>query len=292
MSSPESEPVASPLPEELLELAESAARIGGDLARASFGQPQRVTLKGDRSEVTEVDLAVERTIGAHIHALRPHDTFIGEEAVAARHERTGAGHLSAIRNPQSAICWVIDPIDGTRNYIRNLPWFTCSVAAMQRGEPVAGAIFDPMRNVMYSAPRAGGMRVDGRPVSPSDASTESVYGPRAKLIIGIPSARRKATRALVLHALEHHVVRNFGSAALHLALTALGQLDLALAGNVKLWDIAAGCLLVEEAGGVVTSPAGAPIFPLDVSRYGGETIPVIAGSSLAHARLMRGVGKT
>ncbi len=291
MSSPESEPVASPSPEELLELAESAARIGGDLARASFGRRQQVTLKGDRSEVTEVDLAVERTIGAHIHALRPHDAFIGEEsAVPAPHAPT-PNLQSSIPNPQS-VCWIIDPIDGTRNYIRNLPWFTCSVAAMQRGEPVAGAIFDPMRNVMYSAARAGGMRVDGRPVSPADASTKSVYGPGAKLIIGIPSARRKATRALVLHALEHHVVRNFGSAALHLALTALGQLDLALAGNVKLWDIAAGCLLVEEAGGVVTSPAGAPVFPFDVSRYGGEMIPVIAGSSQAHARLMRGIGKT
>lgn len=285
MSPAESKPVASCSPEQLLELAESAARIGGELARKSFGRRQRVTLKDDRSEVTEVDLAVERAIITHIRAERPQDTFIGEESAAQGPHAPPSNPRSSIVNPQP-VCWVIDPIDGTRNYIRDLPWFTCSVAAMQGGEPVAGAIFDPTQNAMYAAARGCRMLVDGQTITPSDARADNVYGPHAKLIVGIPSARREATGALVLHALEKHVVRNFGSAALHLALTALGRLDLAVAGNAKLWDIAAGCLLVRESGGVVTSPAGRPIFPLDVSRYAGEETPVLAGRPDAHARLL------
>ncbi len=279
MSALDSEP---PAPDELRELAESAARVGGQLARDAFGQRQKVTLKDDHSEVTEVDVAVERAIVAHISATRPNDTFIGEETTATN----PINRQSSIVNLQS-ICWVIDPIDGTRNYIRNMPLFTCSIAAMRNGEPVAGAIYDPIQDVMYSAARGRGTLVNGRRISLEKQSAERAPEPGDKLFVGIPSARRQATRHLVLHAIECHIVRNFGSVALHLALTALGYLDVAVVGNAKLWDIAAGCLLVNEAGGVVTSPSGEPIFPLNVSRYASEEIPMLAGNPEAHARLLR-----
>ena len=289
MSSHDPIPIEPAAPEELRELAESAARLGGNLARDSFGQRQQVTLKDDRSEVTEVDLAVQRALVAHIRAQRPQDTFIAEESLTPSPQSPASNLQSSISNRQS-ICWVIDPIDGTRNYIRDLPLFTCSVAAMIGGEPVAGAIYDPVHGVMYSAARGGGVFLDGAPVVLAERRAAIPRDPDRKLFVGIPSARREATRQLVLHAVEEHVVRNFGSAALHLALTAVAQLDAAVMGNTRLWDIAAGCLLVSEAGGVATSPDGKPVFPLDISHYTGEEIPVLAGSPEAHARMLRDIG--
>jgi myo-inositol-1(or 4)-monophosphatase len=286
MSSRDFEPVASPPVEELRELAESAARLGGNLARQSFGRQQQVTLKDDRTEVTEVDCAVERAIIAQIRTRRPDDSFIGEESAVSAPNARPPSLQSSISNRQS-VCWVIDPIDGTRNYIREMPLFTCSVAAMIGGEPVAGAVYDPVHSVMYSAARGRGTFLDGVRVSLAERRAMIPADPDRKLFVGIPSARREATRRLVLLAVEEHIVRNLGSAALHLAWSAVGQLDVAVMGNVKLWDIAAGCLLVAEAGGVVTSPDGKAVFPLDVMRYAGEEIPLLAGNPEAHARLLR-----
>lgn len=283
MSWPGADPGAPAELTRLRELAESAARTGGNLARESFGTRQQVKLKHDHSEVTEIDLAAERAVIDHIRARCPNDVFIGEEATE---QSPIVNRQSSTFNPQST-CWVIDPIDGTRNYIRSLPIFTCSVAAMRDGMPVAGAIYDPMQDVMYSAGLGQGVYVDGRRVSPADTAPDSVRGPQAKLLVGIPSAQRPATRHLVLRAIDGHVVRNLGSAALHLALAALGQLDVVVMGNGKLWDLAAGGLLVTEVGGVVTSPDGAPLFPVDVTRYAGEEIPTLAGDPAACARLMQ-----
>lgn len=267
----------------LRELAESAARVGGQIARQSFGERQQVTLKHDRSEVTEVDLAAERAVVEHIRAQRPQDAFIGEESTGSDPNRQ-----SSIRNPQSTI-WVIDPIDGTRNYIRRIPVFACSVAAVCDGTPVAGAVYDPVQDVMYSAGRQQGAFVDGRRISLVDADRPSTSDPQGKLFVGIPSARRQSTRRFVLHAIERHIVRNLGAAALHLAMLASGQLDVVVVGNSKLWDIAAGWLLAIEAGGVVTSPDGKPVFPLDISRYAGEDIPILGGNPTAYARFVQGV---
>jgi myo-inositol-1(or 4)-monophosphatase len=283
MSSPGVDPGAPAELTKLRELAESAARIGGNLARESFGTHQQVKLKHDDSEVTQVDVAAERAIIDHIRARRPDDTFIGEEATE---QSPIVNRQSSTVNPQST-CWVIDPIDGTRNYIRRMPVFTCSVAAMRHGAPLAGAIYDPMQDVMYSAGCGQGVYVDARRVSPADMAPESIRRPGAKLLVGIPSAQRPTIRHLVLRAIDGHVVRNLGSAALHLALAALGQLDVVVMGNGKLWDLAAGGLLVTEAGGVVTSPDGAPLFPVDVTRYAGEEIPTLAGDPAACARLMQ-----
>jgi len=182
---------------------------------------------------------------------------------------------------------LIDPIDGTRNYIRDIPIFVCSVAAMRGGEPVAGAIYDPVQKVMYSAARGQGVLINRRRITPRGARFDKLYGPRAKLFVGIPSARRLATQRLVLCAVQRHVVRNFGSAALHLALAASGQLDAVVLGNGRLRDIAAGSLMITEAGGVITSPDSTSLCPMDVSRYTGQETPILAGNPRAHARLLR-----
>lgn len=324
------EPVLDPgNPEQLnalRKLAESAARVGGEIARASFGRRLDVSLKADRSEVTEIDIAAEHAIVDHIRAARPDDLFIGEEGAGSETPQTPGGGSGTPRTPdvdsrarnaesqisdfksqvsnlksqisdsESAIedaqrvYWIIDPIDGTRNYIRGAPFFACSIAAMFAGRPIVGAIFAPMFDTMYSAASGDGFSVNGHKTSLTENARPNPYGPNARLLVGIPSARRSSTRRFALHAIEKHVVRNYGSAALHLAFVAAGQLDATVCGNGKLWDIAAGALLAAESGAVVTSPQGAPIFPLDLTTYAGEDIPMVAGSPAAHKRLFRECG--
>ncbi len=274
------EPLPAAAAEALRRLAESAARVGGAVAREAFGRTQVVSLKGDRSEVTEIDIAAQRAIVAHLRAQRPDDAFVGEESAEADSGPSAAP-------PDSEIWWIIDPIDGTRNYIRGVPSFSCSVAAMRGGVPVAGAVYEPIADLMYTAALGGGARINGRPAAVHGCDADPPAAPPDKLLVAVPSARREATRRLVSLVVERHVVRNYGSVALHLAMVAAGQLDAAAAGNPKLWDIAAGLLLVTEAGGVVTAPDGAAILPLDPAAGVGRELPVLAGSRAAHARLLR-----
>jgi myo-inositol-1(or 4)-monophosphatase len=280
-------------PNALRVLAEQAARVGGALAREAFGRRQTVRLKSDQSEVTDVDVAAEKAIIDFIRAARPRDRFLGEESAESdAADASPAGETPALprRSEPAApdsVAWIIDPIDGTRNFIRHMPLFACSIAAMHAGAPVAGAIFEPIQDTMYSAHRGGGLHLNGRPFQPAPDQRLSAGDPQRKLFVGIPSARRESTTPLVLHAIENHVVRNFGSIALHLALVALEHLDAAVVSNAKLWDIAAGCLLVQESSGLVTGPAGEPLFPIDLPRYRGEEIQLLAGTAEAYTRLRR-----
>lgn len=286
-----------PTPAELCLLAEQAARVGGTIARNAFGSSLQVRMKADQSEVTEADIVAERAIVDCIRSLRPRDAFLGEESCESAERKppnaapdsVGAIPLSSqvvnADHDLQLVTWIIDPIDGTRNFIRNMPLFACSVAALRAGTPIAGAIFEPIHDTLYSAHRGGGLRINGKPhVLTSDPRSPDADA-RRKLFIGIPSAHRPATAALVSHALDNHIVRNFGSVALHLALVALGHLDAAIVGNAKLWDIAAGCLLVVESGGIAAAPDDAPLFPIEPRALAGEELPLLAATRAAYARL-------
>lgn len=256
---------------ELRALAESAANLGGAVAMAAFGRPHAVRLKADRSEVTEFDLAAERAVVGLLRQSRPDDGFITEEHPA--------------QPTRSGITWVVDPIDGTRNFVRGIPCFGCTVAAMIGGVPVAGAILDPVRQIMYSADRETGALIDGAPLRLEGPSPEA-RGGNPKLLVAIPSTRHARSHNIVLRWVDELVIRNFGSATTHLTMVAAGQLDAALLTNSKLWDIAAGWLLIKGAGGEMTTPEGAPIFPLDTASYQGEETPALAAGRLAHAQLV------
>lgn len=276
-------------PARLCELAEQAARSGGQVARAAFGGESRVRLKPDRSEVTDADLASERAVIESLRAVRPHDAFLAEE------QSVPAGFQPA--NP-AQVCWVIDPIDGTRNFVRGIPWFATCVTAVRNGWPVASAIYDPLRDLCYTAYREGGAWAGSRRLqlasaapSPAQAAGPPVAGTHAgrnpKPLIAIPSTRHDSARALVLRSLEEFVVRNLGSSSLHLALVAAGQLDAALLTGCRLWDIAAGWLLVTQAGGRMTDPDGPELFPVDVTGYAGQEISCLAAAAWLHGRLVQ-----
>ncbi len=262
---------------ELLRLAESACRIGGAIARDMFGRSIDVHYKHDNSEVTDIDVAAERAVIDHIRAQRPHDLFIGEEAV----ERDT---LPQHADPDAQrFHWIIDPIDGTRNFVRGVPLFACTVAVARHGTPVCGAIYEPLADRMTVAVSGGGARMNGAALTIESENGKRLPG--RKLVVAVPSARFPAGQHLVKRVIDRHVVRSFGCATLHLAGVACGWFDAAILNNSKLWDIAAGWLIVQEAGATITDLEGRPVFPRDLSKYQGEEMPCLAAPSAIHAEL-------
>lgn len=273
---------SSPAIDSLLQLACAAAAAGGEVARAAFGRQQAAEFKSDGSEVTEYDRAAERAIWDTIRAARPNDAFLGEEGVVTA---DGASMPPAGHNPVGRVHWVVDPIDGTRNFVRGVPLFACSVAAMIDGEPVVGVVHDPIRPQTWWAGRRLGAFRDGARLPQLTPPP-----PSRQMVVAIPSAWRADDRVLTEHALRRHVVRSLGAASLHLAQVAAGQTDASILNNTKLWDIAAGCVLVREVGGVMTTLTGSSLFPLSAQECGGRELPNLAGTPAALERLINGAG--
>lgn len=221
---------------QLLTVAQETAVSAGNLVREKFGQPRRTTNKGFRDLVTDADLAAQRLITNRIQQAFPSHGFLPEEENAAL-------------PTEGEVIWVIDPVDGTTNYSRQLPVFCVSVAAAIPGEgPVVGVVYDPMRQECFSGARGEGAWLNGRCLQVSPVTDLS------QMIIGLDWSHNKTTRQSVLDSLPrfaHQVqtVRAFGSAALALAWVAAGRLDAYLNYNLQPWDTAAAGLLIHEAGG-------------------------------------------
>lgn len=265
----------------LRQIAERAARAGGTVARRHFHTDLNVRLKADRSEVTQADDAAQAAVIASIRCQRPADAFVTEETLALP-----PGDPPAPAPANDVPCWAIDPIDGTRNYVRGIPLYTCSVAAMFGGVPVAGAIYDPQHDVLYSASAIEGLFLDETPAPPRAVAPPD-FAHSLRPLVAIPSTPAGAVAGLVYGGLGRWVCRNLGSTALHLALVAVGELDAMLADNSRLWDIAAGWVLVTAAGGKVTSPTGAPLFPLNVQTYADQELPIVAASAAVYEHILR-----
>ncbi len=227
--------------EQLLATCATAARAGGEQLLAWRGRFSTQS-KGDRDFVTDADLASQEAIRAVILDEFPDHGFLGEES------------------PDPAqldwpYCWVVDPLDGTTNYIHDFPFFAVSVAVARQGRPVAGAIFDPLRDELFLAAAGGGATLGGEPIGPSD----SVELPEALLAMSFPPQMRLETpdvKAFLQAAPLCQAMRRTGSAALNLAYVACGRLDGNWVFEIHPWDSAAGVLLVQEAGGVATSVLG------------------------------------
>jgi len=233
----------------------------GAMARDRLGTAV-ASRKADHSPVTDVDHAVQAALMQTIGRQYPHDAVITEETQANpdRH----ASVVSAER------CWVIDPIDGTRNYARGLPIFTISVALMEAGTPVVGWIFNPMTRQMYSASKSGGAWLDEQRIEATD-------GPfTGDSFIAVPSGREEPLPPIIHQWMDRAVFRTTGSTALNLALLASGALDAVFCSNCRLWDVAAGILIAEEAGAIVRSPNGQQYFPIDLATYSNATMPFLA----------------
>lgn len=193
--------------------------------------------KDRNSLVSYVDQEAEKKLVAALSSLLPEAGFITEE--------------STVVSENKEFMWVIDPLDGTSNYLYRLPHFSISVALLQNGIPLSGIVYEIMHNRAFSAVKGGGAFENDKSIQISDRTKKS----EAIVVTGFPYERelRLDDRLAVLKQviLNYRGLRRFGSAALDLAYVASGRFDIYYENTLNIWDIAAGKLLVEEAGGLV-----------------------------------------
>ncbi|HLT92593.1 MAG TPA: inositol monophosphatase family protein [Woeseiaceae bacterium] len=251
----------------LLNVAVMAAHRGGDTLIRSLNQLDRikVELKGRNDFVSEVDRAAERAVIATIHKHYPDHAILAEESGA---------------HGESDYVWVIDPLDGTTNFLHGFPIFAVSVALLHRGRIEHAAVYDPMRQETFSASRGRGAQLNGHRIRVSGCTSLE----RALVGTGFPfrnaGQEREPYFAMLKKAVEETAgVRRPGAAAIDLCYVAAGRLDAFWELGLSKWDIAGGALLIREAGGIVTGLDGGDDFL--------ETGHVLAGTPKMHAALAR-----
>jgi myo-inositol-1(or 4)-monophosphatase len=247
-------------------LAEAVVQAGAAQV-AALGHDLHIRKKGDIDLVTEVDLAVERRFRATVAERFPDHEVLGEEYSSAADARSAA-----------RCRWIFDPVDGTTNFAHGLPIFCASLAFEEDGVVQAGAVYDPTRRELFTASRGEGAFLNGRPLR---VSSEEVLRD-ALLCTGFPYDVHEAREEMVALFSEFlgraRAVRRLGSAAIDLCYVAAGRLDGFWEGRLQPWDTAAGAVIVEEAGGVVSTWTGAAWTPYDAH--------VIATNGRVHADMV------
>lgn len=222
-----------------LDVAIAAARLAGNYQHQRFALPIEIGLKGDKNLVTEIDRESERLIVGYILSRFPDHTIVAEEG-----EYPPANALFR---------WIIDPLDGTTNYAHGFPWFCASIALESAGELVAGVIYNPVYDELFTAYKGGGAWMNGQRL------TVSSRAPLESALLGTGFPYDCATDPannfdnFISFQKAARGIRRAGAAALDLAYVAAGRLDGFWELKLKPWDVAAGVLMVREAGGRVTT---------------------------------------
>ncbi len=267
----------APVPDSDLHHAITLAQHAGDLIRAGWGKTERLTKRGGAEAVTEIDRLSQRLIVARLRDRHPDDGIIGEES------DTGDGITNTAPAAGQRV-WVIDPLDGTNNFVAGLGCVAVCIGLLDRGMPVLGVVHDVTRDQTYAAARGEGAWLDTRPIlAPEDAlSDRSLLMLTSNLLIDgrlPPYLLRWLTRT-------PWKVRMLGSAALEAVQVAAGVAHGAVTLNGKLWDLVAPAAILAEAGATVTDLGGSPVFPYDLSGYAGAKVPFLAAGRIAHAELL------
>jgi fructose-1,6-bisphosphatase/inositol monophosphatase family enzyme len=276
-----------------LEVARRCAQEAARIVLDGLGKAQDVRIKGRGNLVTASDLASERAIHAILREEYPDHSILSEET-APGWVGTGSGvrgqgsglHSSLDPRPTTldpegsggGWLWVVDPLDGTRNYLSGIPTFCINIALCHDEEPLLALTFEPVRGEEFLAQRGAGATLNGRPMRAS--TKESVLASVLAVDLGYDDGRAARALSLVSELWPGmQSLRVIGSAALGLAYAACGRFDLFVHHMLYPWDIAAGILLVREAGGLITGRDGEPI--------GIRSEGVIAGAPGAHADFLR-----
>ena len=229
--------------------------------------------KAPKDLVTEADFASQEAIYSIVSQAFPDHGFVGEEGPAPVRKEA-----SAPQPEDPEYCWVVDPLDGTLNYVHQLPNYSVSVALRRGGQVVCGTVFDPVLQECFCAEWGQGATLNGHPIRPSTCEQMDRALVAASLPVDIPRDSLEIARFIeVMHTAQS--IRRLGSAALNLCYLAMGRLDAYWAMCVKTWDVAAGQLIVCEAGGTVTRPDGSP-FELDRPQF------VAAATGQLHSELI------
>ncbi|OGY22705.1 MAG: hypothetical protein A2126_03875 [Candidatus Woykebacteria bacterium GWB1_45_5] len=224
-----------------LEVAIKAARQAGEILRENFHKAHPVTLKEGGSWVTEIDKLSERKIISIIKENFPTHSVNAEE--------------SGFSKKDSEYLWLIDPIDGTTNYATKFPFFAVSIAQAKNKEVILGVVYDPMRNNLYSAEKGKGVRLNSYFIKVSESKE------LRQSVVSYARPSRIKERFIELFSKVELAARTpkiLGSMVLSLCYTASGNLDAAICLSPNPWDLAAGCLIVEEAAGKATDLEGKP----------------------------------
>jgi myo-inositol-1(or 4)-monophosphatase len=251
---------------DIVQFAVSLAQGAGEVLTAHFGRSHKITSKGDRDFVTDVDLKVERKIVDSIQRHYPEHDILSEE-------RPFVSRNASYR-------WIIDPVDGTHNFMKGIPIFGVSLALEIEGRVSLGVIYMPLTKRLYVAQRGKGSYLNGRRIHVSSR-------PLSMATVAYDSSIRlhKKRMLRVLDRLTEEVfnLRMFGSTVEGLCLIAEGNLEMEIEFSDKPWDFAAGALLVEEAGGRFTDFAGCPWSPY-IKEY-------VASNGKIHSQIIRLIQK-
>jgi myo-inositol-1(or 4)-monophosphatase len=233
--------------QDFLTVCEKAARAGGAILQDWVN---RITIreKGPKDLVTEADFASQLAIRQIVLSAFPDHQFLGEECESTDNRATNEADEEAFR-------WIVDPLDGTLNYIRGMPSYCVSVALERSGELLAGVVFDPMLGECFKAAPGRGAFLNEKPIRASRCKSLRDAMVAISLSANVPRGSVEVSRFVeAMHAAQ--TVRRMGSAALNLCYVGTGRLDAYFASSVHSWDVAAGVLIAREAGAVVTSISG------------------------------------
>jgi len=247
---------------EILSFAEKLACQAGQILMGHYGQIHQIEHKSPGDIVTEADKSSEQFVTETIQASYPNHAILGEEY--------------GLSKGKSDYCWAIDPLDGTANYAKHFPVFAVSISLLESGNPVLGVIHDPISNRTFSAASGYSARLNGKLIQ---VNTNVKITPDG--LFGFSSRTMKA-RLPFMQCISKG--RNLGSAALHLCSVAAGYMDGSLDFGTKLWDVAAGAVILKEAGGKITHPSGKLIFPLhpEDSAYDGDVVSFLSTNGQIH----------
>ncbi|MCH7840737.1 MAG: inositol monophosphatase [Planctomycetes bacterium] len=263
----------NPLAEEMLKVAASLAKEAAEVSLPRMGRTAS-RRKPDQSVVTETDDLIQSRMVDQVTRRYPEHAIIAEETFAL-----------AIELPQptaARYCWVIDPLDGTRNFVAGFPCFATSIAVLDRGQPIVAVVFEHNLGHLYTATAGAGAQLQGRPIQVREPPSHR------DILLGVPSSKDSLTQCVARswHATNGFVLRNMGSAAMHLAMVASGALSGAFCKRCKIWDIAAGALLVIEAGGRFSDPFGGSRLPFRLDADPDEDLPTLAAAPVVHGQLL------
>lgn len=258
----------------MLETGIVAARLAGQRAMEEIDYTKSSRKKGKDELVTQTDARCQQIIIARIKETYPDHGFVAEEGDEGRLFKQA---------PRGAepIWWAIDPIDGTNNFAHRVPLFVISIAVMSEGRPVAGVIFEPATDSMYTAVKGGEPQLNGRRIVAGDEIISKFAS------VGLDSHFYEDAPEPAHEIMARTRFRNLGTTALQLAYVAKGSFVATVHSRPKLWDIAAGMLIAESAGAVVGDWQGGKIFPVDIDNYQGEQWRIMAANKKVHGEIVK-----
>jgi len=260
---------------QMLETAVVAARLAGQQAMEEINYV-KVSVKNNNELVTQADQRCQKTIIDTIKQAYPDHGFIAEE---------GEGGKMFKQSPRGSeeIWWAIDPIDGTNNFAHQMPVFGVSVAALHKGEPIVGVIFDPATESMYTAVKGNDAQLNDRRIAASDDDMNEFTS------VGLDSHLQfgDTLPTWVCQIMKRTRFRNLGTTVLQMAYVAKGGLVATIINTPKLWDIAAGAVIGQAAGAILSDWSGQKIFPLDLNKYEGGFFQTILANRKTHGQIVQ-----